>query len=328
MTLLSDAHWIWSQLVQRSWMLRGNLAILTYHRVCEPGDHEFLQNGGVPFVTPKVFAAQIEFVRVGGFVVLPLDEALRRRDRGEPFTKRTLAITFDDGYRDNLEAAGILHAAGLPATLFVATQCLRHEELLCEHRLFLAMARFGRDAVTALLADLVPAIERRRLVDWIVLRMPSTQRDTAHERLGRALRDAGVDEPALCRALYLAPSQLPELRRLGIAIGSHGARHYPWTTLGDREKRDDLADAHRALQAALGDDVAPLFASPYGSHRSGDRALLREHGYNAAVSTRFGGNGRSTDPLRLRRIAIGDRSWHRLSFLQRSAKVARFLDVL
>jgi len=327
-TLLSDASWYWSQLVQRSWMLRGNLAILTYHRVCAADDHAFLQDGGVPFVTPAVFAQQLDFLANGDFDVLPLAEALARRERRERFARRTVVVTFDDGYRDNLAAAHALHAKGLPATVFVATQCLRQDELLCEHRLFLALDRLGPEAVAALLADLVPANTRPTLVDHVVMRMPGAQRDVVHRRLGAALQNAGVDEAALCRALYLAPADLPELRRLGVAIGSHGDKHFPWTTLTADEKRRDLADARRSLQRTLGEDAAPLFASPYGSHAKADRDLLREFGYRVAVSTRFGGNGRRTDPLRLRRIAIGDGSWHRLAFLRRSARLARWFDGL
>ncbi|MEO6593990.1 MAG: polysaccharide deacetylase family protein, partial [Planctomycetota bacterium] len=228
MSLLTDASWIYWQLIQRSQMLRGSLSILTYHRVCEAHDHEFLQAGGVPFVTPKVFAEQVAYLADARFDVVSLDEALQRRARGERFARRTIAITFDDGYLDNLEAARVLHRAGLPATLFVATDCLRRAELLCEHRLFLALERLGSEATLALLADLVPPRDRQRFVHYVVMLMPSTQREIAHERLGRAVREAGVDEPALCREIYLAPAQLAELQQLGITIGSHGARHFPW----------------------------------------------------------------------------------------------------
>jgi peptidoglycan/xylan/chitin deacetylase (PgdA/CDA1 family) len=326
LSLVDDAKWIWWQLVQRSQMLRGSLAILTYHRVCEPGDHAFLQAGGVPYVTPAVFAEQVAFLARAGFAVLSLEEALRRRERRERFAARTVAITFDDGYLDNLAAARVLHRAGMPATIFVATRCLARTELLCEHRLFLALDRLGPGATVALLADLAPPAARRHLVQHLLLRASGARRQAAHERLGAALRAAGVDEPALCRELYLAPAQLAELRSLGIAIGSHGASHFPWNTLSEDERRADLAEAGGTLRQALGDGVAPLFASPYGSHRSRDRGMLRAHGIRGACSTRFGGNGRSTDPLMLRRIAIGDRSAHRLAFLQRSARIARIFD--
>jgi peptidoglycan/xylan/chitin deacetylase (PgdA/CDA1 family) len=216
----------------------------------------------------------------------------------------------------------------MPATVFVATRCLAGTELLFEHRLFLALDCIGAVASLALLADLVPASCRRRFVQHLLVRASGAARQAAHDRLGHALRAAGVDEPSLCRELYLEPAQLVELRALGCAIGSHGARHFPWDTLTADERRADLAEADGTLRRTLADGVAPLFASPYGSHRRRDRELLRAQGIRGAVSTRFGANGRTTDPLLLRRIAIGDRSAHRLAFLQRSARLAGILDAI
>lgn len=56
------------------------------------------------------------------FHVVSLRELLGRLDRGKPLN-RELAITFDDGYRDNYEyAAPLLQKWGLPATFFVTTR--------------------------------------------------------------------------------------------------------------------------------------------------------------------------------------------------------------
>ena len=55
------------------------------------------------------------------FTVIPLPEMVTRLERRQSLS-RTLAITFDDGYRDNYDfAAPVLRSLGLPATFFVVS---------------------------------------------------------------------------------------------------------------------------------------------------------------------------------------------------------------
>jgi peptidoglycan/xylan/chitin deacetylase (PgdA/CDA1 family) len=55
------------------------------------------------------------------FTVIPLGEMVARLKRGKKLSG-TVALTFDDGYRDNVEcAAPILRSLGLPATFFVVS---------------------------------------------------------------------------------------------------------------------------------------------------------------------------------------------------------------
>lgn len=61
------------------------------------------------------------------FRVVPLTEIVSGLERGV-VPRRTLAITFDDGYLDNFEnAAPILEHLSLPATFFVVTQWIGSE---------------------------------------------------------------------------------------------------------------------------------------------------------------------------------------------------------
>jgi peptidoglycan/xylan/chitin deacetylase (PgdA/CDA1 family) len=55
------------------------------------------------------------------FRVVPLAEVFRLARAGGPLPPRTVALTFDDCYRDNLFAARVLARHRLPATFFVPT---------------------------------------------------------------------------------------------------------------------------------------------------------------------------------------------------------------
>ena len=100
--------------------LVGRLGVFAYHRIADPIHDPWRLS-----VSPRRFAEQLTMLRELG-TIEPLDEALgasawtrcRRR-------KPTFAITFDDGYVDNLtEALPLLERHDAPATLFVPTAML------------------------------------------------------------------------------------------------------------------------------------------------------------------------------------------------------------
>src|SRR5205085_2421930 len=70
-------------------------------------------------VHPTNFAAQLEVLREVADVV-PLTELWRRRAKRR--RRPLVALTFDDGYADNLlNAAPLLERGGLPATVYVSS---------------------------------------------------------------------------------------------------------------------------------------------------------------------------------------------------------------
>jgi peptidoglycan/xylan/chitin deacetylase (PgdA/CDA1 family) len=91
--------------------------ILTYHRICEAVtayDPWHLS------VARAQFLAQMELV-AHHYTVVSLDELGSRLDAGAS-VEGSIAITFDDGYFNNLRLAKpVLERLGLPATCFVAT---------------------------------------------------------------------------------------------------------------------------------------------------------------------------------------------------------------
>ena len=86
-------------------------AILMYHRVNEPGYDPWELA-----VTPAHFDEQLAWLKRRR-TVLPLVEFAERHARGD-LPRDAVAITFDDGYACNgLNAAPLLAAHGLPATV-------------------------------------------------------------------------------------------------------------------------------------------------------------------------------------------------------------------
>ena len=106
------------------------LRVLMYHKVNDLSPN--------PITVPTaVFAQQMELLGELGYVVVSLDDVLDHYLEGTPLSERAVLITFDDGYRDNLEnALPILQRHRYPAVLFVpigfleSDRPLPHEEAL------------------------------------------------------------------------------------------------------------------------------------------------------------------------------------------------------
>ena len=116
--------------------------ILSYHRVNDDRDPFF------PALSAEVFERQMAFV-ARAYAVFTVEE-LADRMRRQALPRNALAITFDDGYRDNLtQAAPILARYGLPATVYLVTGAIAKREPLWFDRLALAFKRTCATAWTS-----------------------------------------------------------------------------------------------------------------------------------------------------------------------------------
>jgi peptidoglycan/xylan/chitin deacetylase (PgdA/CDA1 family) len=111
------------------------LRVLMYHKV-----NDLPEN---PLSVPvSVFDDQMTQLRELGYTVVGLDAVLDHYAGAAPLPPRSVLITFDDGYRDNLEhALDVLGRHGYPAVLFVpigyldSEAPLPHEERLAQRGL-------------------------------------------------------------------------------------------------------------------------------------------------------------------------------------------------
>jgi peptidoglycan/xylan/chitin deacetylase (PgdA/CDA1 family) len=76
-------------------------------------------------VSLENFRRQMQFLRDHRFNVIDLKEYIQARENGEDIPHNSVAITFDDGYRDNyLNAFPVLKIFRFPATVFLVTDLL------------------------------------------------------------------------------------------------------------------------------------------------------------------------------------------------------------
>ncbi len=93
--------------------------ILLYHSIGAADESDYLKLR----VDRDSFNRQMEYLHEKKCNVVPLKELINKLNPGvETDNKKFIAITFDDGYADNLEfAAPVLKKYGFPATIFIAS---------------------------------------------------------------------------------------------------------------------------------------------------------------------------------------------------------------
>ncbi|MBV8502230.1 MAG: polysaccharide deacetylase family protein [Paucibacter sp.] len=244
------------------------------------------------------------------FNVLPLAEAVRALAQGR-LPARACCITFDDGYADNLHiAAPILHKHGLSATVFVATGFLDGGRMWNDTVIeVLRRAPGGRVDGRELglkLYELESALSRRRaaldVIDTIKY-LPVAERVSKAEALACL---CGIAPPT---DLMLSSDELRRLRGQGIAIGGHTVSHPILARLDPAAAREEISAGREQLQMLLGERIG-LFAYPNGrpgrDYLPEHAEMVRELGFDAAVSTRWGASHAGTDRFQLPRFTPWD----------------------
>ena len=269
--------------------------VLSYHRVNDDG-HPFFC--GTP---TGVFRQQMELVR-RYFSVQPLDALVA--GHAPP---NAIAITFDDGYRDNYtHAFPVLRELELPATIFLVTGAVDANRLIWHDRIFDAFHRTtapipDKHQELASVLDEVRAagpVERSELISRLL------------ERLGVESSDVGWDK--------LTWDDVREMAAAGIRFGAHTLDHPILSHVSATEARRQVKGSKHRIESELGCEVTS-FAYPNGRPVDFDattKLILSEEGFRSAVTTVPGSNDASSDPFELRRVGFWDDEDPHVSFLR------------
>ena len=204
----------------------GQAVILMYHSISSgrPDPWDLC-------VDPDLFAEQLQMLP-DRFRVVSLAELRRALAAGEPLS-RTVVITFDDGYRDNLVVAKpLLEEHGLPATVFVTTGYVGSDR------------DFWWDELEAYCSS--AGVASGQL--WQKLK--TLTHEERAERLD-ALWNS-IDTPRPESSLSLSPSELERLADGGlVALGAHTVTHPHLSSLPVPAQRNEI-EASKAYLAEIG----------------------------------------------------------------------------
>ncbi|HVY60262.1 MAG TPA: polysaccharide deacetylase family protein, partial [Planctomycetota bacterium] len=238
--------------------------------------------------------------------VVPLAAAVEMLAGRRPVEPYSLAITFDDGYRNNVtHALPVLRRFGAPATIFLATGKLDARATFAFDRLDYALQQGpgarDRAAVAAAFSEQRSALKGRLGADLESGRELEEIVARREAEVGRTLRELGEAEP------WTALLTWEEVERHAadplLEFGSHTVDHVRLGLADAATARDQVRRSKEAIERRTGRPCAQ-FAYPNGSFSPAAVAAVREAGYTCAVTTEDGINAPGADPLALRRIGI------------------------
>jgi peptidoglycan/xylan/chitin deacetylase (PgdA/CDA1 family) len=310
--------------------------ILAYHRIADAVSDPW----GL-CVSAQHFAEHIEILSRRR-PALSMREFARRLRAGR-VPCRSVAVTFDDGYADNLFIAKpLLERHDVPATVFVASGHIGDT------------AEFWWDGLQALLLEPRPLPPRLHL-EWDGGFGDFDLGDAAkwdeegwlRHRSWRASDPGPTARHDLYRSLYHILRQLPqvgqreilaklaawagvresrrpayrtlsatELRSLGegglIEIGAHSVTHPPLSTLPEAIQQREIADSRATLEGIV-DAPVVSFAYPYADRSPATASIVSRLGFVSAVTTDGGAVCAASPFFELPRAIVPDVSGDRFS---------------
>jgi len=266
--------------------LHGSAVALAYHRVADvdpdSDPHRLC-------ISPERFSEHCAAI-ADRFNTPTLSEVVTALRTGTVLPRRSVCITFDDGYRDTFTAAlPILECSEIPLTVFVSTRnvCEQHPPYW--------------DELLALLPD------REAYFAWCA-KLEKLSPDARDEQIALLRKAQGTPSSALTAGgCSVTADELSTFARHQlVTIGGHTHRHPLLTVLSAEQMQAEIETNQLLLEPLIGYRPS-LFAYPYGTADSFDTttvAVVQSCGYHAGFTTQWGQIRLGRDLFRLPRIDI------------------------
>jgi peptidoglycan/xylan/chitin deacetylase (PgdA/CDA1 family) len=271
----------------------GAGSIIVLHRIVRPGETSRQPSNRALEITVDDLRAILEWIWLVGLDPIGLDEVPQRL--AQPRSKKFIAITLDDGYRDNLlHALPLFQEFEIPFTVSIATGFPSRTASAWWHEI---------EVMTA-------SVETLRFA-WAgtSYKLPCdtmAARQRTFEQLATLIREQGRgDREALLTALGEATGHDPmketsqlmmtwdEVRTLAAdplaTIGAHTVGHHSLNRLTDSEVRSEMLDSKAEIEAQLKREVRH-FAYPFGGRSAVNERefeIARTCGFATMLTTRM-----------------------------------------
>ncbi|MCB0321984.1 MAG: polysaccharide deacetylase family protein [Bdellovibrionales bacterium] len=297
--------------------------ILMYHRIIDPREVAYPLQPGM-YVKPETFARQIEYLAAEARVI-PLEVLLEEITSGAEIPKRTVVITFDDGWEDNYRTAlPLLERHQLPATVFLATSFVGTARAYWSDEIAQALHLLGQERKfiptvctrleeSEIINDAAAQKVRRMLevptgassseaLDDLVEFLKKLPYEERRQAVNTILTLAKEFTSTPLSRSFVTWEEVHDMAARGISFGNHSHHHQPLVELTEARVKDEI---DHALQEFRAHSIEPVsaFCYPRGAYNDMTQAALSDKGIAFALTTEREDN-LAARPALLGRIGI------------------------
>lgn len=213
------------------------------------------------------------------FDIISIDEAFVRIKNNDSFGRKTITISFDDGFANNLSMVlPIIEKYDVPVTFFISSVCTENDGSRILWPEFIAALQYFSSIETTKVPLMVDAIKS----------MSYQERDVFLDGLEKEYKV--LDKIRLLPEeiwKLLDKTQLIELSKSGlVTIGSHGHNHYNLGQIESEYAKFELEHSKTLLESTIQKEVK-FIAYPDGSYNGLVKDLAEKTGYVGQMAVKY-----------------------------------------
>lgn len=293
--------------LEKQWRDRSknNLLNILYHGVVKKNNLSFSPR----HISRDQFIRHLRYL-TREFDIVSLPEAFKISRNNQRLRHKTLTVSFDDGYLNNLETAlPLLEEFNVPATFFISSICTQEMEVRALWTDLMACLNYyhpnERVVVDGLeFVNLLHYPEKLHLLEYLKRKQPSD-------------RDRIIDELTTRYHLISKIGKVPEelwklqtgadLKKLAasplVTIGSHGHLHYNLGQVSREDASKELTGSKALLEETLQQGIT-MIAYPDGSYSKEVKEMAAQSGYDKQLAVKYLCADDPSDPRILPRFGV------------------------
>jgi len=224
--------------------------------------------------------------------------------------KKSILLTFDDGYRDHFEYVfPFLKKQDVSAIFYPPIMCIKNKVVLDVNKIHFILAKEeNRDKILNLIFLYVKKIlnknpqqigiekinllsrydDKKTILIKILLQhhLPLPYRKKIVDKIFKHI--VNYSEEEFSKILYMNKNNIQELYKNNFSIGSHGYNHYWWKKINKNEQEMEIKKSINYFKKIKVFDKNFSVCYPYGSYNLQTLNLLKKYKIKFAVTTRVG----------------------------------------